>query len=305
MDKKKYLEIENLALKGETKTAWESLMETYDVKVGNKDFFYHTADFGNSRHPFVTDVVPPLFNRVEDTDAHKLLGTLSACANALNYNNHADVGQLKYQLHKNVNLLSAMEDNVSAENKHLLYSQLATISKDAGNIKGYEEFLDKALDNAPSRAEALKYASSLQLSFRGIGEKEEAAKTKQAYSKVLVLPNTEGEKEASYWAHLNLARADKTLIKYENNPELRKEGATHFEEALSLASNLSDKIDVLDDYQHLYDSGTKEREEIYSRYDTLKKCQDLSKKIKKEQMPPRKSSQPKDFSLMKFGISRN
>lgn len=266
------------AIKGETQDAWENLMRMYNIS--NKDCYYHTAGLQSSgEKPFVNDVIAPLFNDIDNPDVQKTVAILKLCATAHNYNNSLSPSELKYKMRSHIqameSIISLLDDNL----KHEAYNSLSNMYKDAGYSDKQVETLEKALDISPSRYEAVKYASRLEIQYSGNHEK-----IINAYEKALSKPSNEQEdKNAIRCAHLQVGIA--YASKVDKSKSDIAQGANHFEQAISMSDNIG-KIDALGSYTSLYPVGSQEAGDVARRYNLLKRINEASKQVSKETKAP-------------------
>ena len=288
------------AIKGETQDAWENLMKMYNIS--NKDCYYHTAGLQSSgEKAFVNDVIAPLFNDIDNPDVHKTVAILKSCATAHNYNNSLSPSELKYKMHSHIQAMESIIPLLDDNLKHEAYNSLSIMYKDAGYSDKQVETLEKALDISPSRYEAVKYASRLEIQYSGNHEK-----IINAYEKALSKPSNEQEdKNAIRCAHLQVGIA--YASKVDKSKSDIAQGANHFEQAISMSDNIGQKIDALGSYTSLYPVGSQEAGDVARRYNLLKRINEASKQVSKETKAPLNRPKVKDFTgvSMMMSVQRN
>ena len=282
MDNKSLTTIQALAFNGQTKDSWESLMQLCNIAPESikEDFWYHTADIRDGqRLTLINDVVPAEMEENKDPDIQNTLTVLKACTKAFNYNNHETPEVLNRGAAARAAEIENILPLVDKDNMHLAFNSLATIWQDSGKTAEQQKNLQKALDAAPDRKSAYRYAAKLLQTHYQADEKTLALETIAAYEKVLQTPAPEHD-DISYYIHRDLAYAAHTMATRYNDKSFSESGSRHFEAAIALSDSMSDRRELLSSYQHLYDTSTPQYEEIGARLRTVSRCCDAAKKLK-------------------------
>lgn len=196
------IEIEREALKGNTKAAWEKLMEKVGVDYkdipDNENLWFQTAGWSSSgKMLFVNDILPKeILERDDSLETKRLVAVLMAASSAYNFSDKDS----PYQIAKCAESLEKAVTFVSPELRHKAYYHAADIYKRkvgisndyAQNIRDNNkikqgECLLKAIELSPNQSTANLYVGDYLREFTEGGCTYKSAYSPEALDKEIEL----------------------------------------------------------------------------------------------------------------------
>ena len=187
-----YMDIEQKALRGDVKDAWEDLMkkvglEYKDVPEAENLFFYTASLSSSGKMNFVNDVLPnEILARDNSTETKRLTAVLMATSKAYNFSDNYSA----YQFFKCAQTLENAAPFFSPEMQSKVYGAAAHLygrKNSSENDAKQAECLLKALDLSSSQSEAKLYAERYLFQFTKGGYVNKMAYEPKALDKEIEL----------------------------------------------------------------------------------------------------------------------